>query len=58
MNYCPVWILVQSGHTTESDAYEPIVQSAQVGSKSRVVNVNWAKIWESHFGPYDPESVI
>ncbi len=41
MNYYPVWILVKSGQTdgrtdrrTESDAYEPTVQSAQVGSKS------------------------
>ena len=42
MNYCLVWFLVKSdfwsspdGQTdgqTESDAYEPIVQSAQVGS--------------------------
>ncbi len=38
MNYCPVF-LVQSGQTdrrTESDAYEPTVQSAQVGSKINV----------------------
>ena len=42
MIYCPVWILVQSGQTTdrqtdrrtESDAYEPTVQNAQVGSKN------------------------
>ncbi len=35
MNYCPV-IFGPDGQTdrrTESDAYEPIVQSAQVGSK-------------------------
>ncbi len=37
MNYCPVWILVKSGQTdrqTESDAYEPTMQNAQVGSKT------------------------
>ncbi len=40
MNYYPVWFLVKSTQTdgqtdgqTESDAYEPIVQNAQVGSK-------------------------
>ena len=44
MNYCPVSIIVQSeigqvrtdkrtDRRTESDAYEPTVQSARVGSK-------------------------
>ncbi len=34
MNYYPVWILVkcQTDRETESDAYEPTVQNAQVGS--------------------------
>ncbi len=36
MNYFPVWFLVKSRQTdrqTESDAYEPTVRVAQVGSK-------------------------
>ena len=44
MIYCPVF-LVKSGRTdrqtdrrTESDAYEPTVQSAQVGSKTKKRN--------------------
>ncbi len=37
MNYCPVTDGQTDGRT-ESDAYEPTVQHAQVGSKSNVIN--------------------
>ncbi len=39
MNYFLVWIFVKS-RQTESDAFEPTMQTAQVGSKKATVEMN------------------
>ncbi len=51
MNYYLVWILSQTDGTdgqTESDAYEPIVQFAQVGKKINGKQYNGFIPWLCH----------
>ncbi len=40
--------LLSSDRQTQSDAYEPTVQHAQVGSKSRAINHLFACPWEAY----------